>query len=66
MCGLTLDIINQKGGNNSNKHLAYTALSNSATDEWKNFDIDKCIVIDDFETNVFGTYDFVNDIDYTI
>lgn len=66
MCGLTLDIINQKGGNNSNKHLAYTALSNSATDEWKNFDIDKCIVIDDFETNVFGTYDFVNDIEYTI
>lgn len=66
MCGLTLNTINQKGGNNSNKHLAYTALSNSATDEWKNFDIDKCIVIDDFETNVFGTYDFVNDIEYTI
>ena len=66
MCGLTLDDINAKGGNNPNKHLAYLALSNSATDVWKEFDIDKSIVIDDFETEVFGTFDFVSDIDYTI
>jgi len=66
MCGLTIDKINEKGGNNVNKHLAYLALSNSATDEWKKFNIDKCIVIDDFETDVFGTYDFIDDKDYSI
>lgn len=66
MCGLTIDSINQKGGNNPNKHLAYMALSNSATDVWKEFDIDKTIVIDDFETDVFGTYDLVDDEDYSI
>lgn len=66
MCGLTMDAINQKGGNNPNKHLAYMALSNSATDVWEEFDIDKTIVIDDFETNVFGTYDLVDDSDYSI
>ena len=66
MCGLTIDEINKKGGNNPNKHLAYMALSNSATDEWKDFDIDKTIVVDDFETSVFGTYDLVDDADYSI
>lgn len=66
MCGLTIDKINSKGGNNVNKHLAYMALSNSATDEWGEFDIDKSIVIDDFETNVYGTFDFVDETDYSI
>ena len=66
MCGLTIDSINKLGGNNPNKHLAYMALSNSATDVWEEFDIDKTIVIDDFETNVWGTYDLVDDIDYSI
>ncbi len=66
MCGLTIDKINSKGGNNVNKHLAYMALTNSATDEWKEFDIDKTIVIDDFETNVYGTFDFVDETDYSI
>ena len=66
MCGLTLDDINAKGGNNPNKHLAYLALANSATDVWEEFDIDKTIVIDDFETDVFGTYDLVDDSDYSI
>ena len=66
MCGLTIDLINKKGGNNPNKHLAYMALTNSATDVWDEFDIDKTIVIDDFETNVFGTYDLINDSDYSI
>lgn len=59
-CGLTLDDINAKGGNNPNKHLAYLALVNSATDVWYEFDIDKAIVVDDFETNVLGTVDFVD------
>lgn len=66
MCGLTIDKINSKGGNNVNKHLAYMALTNSATDEWTEFDIDKSIVIDDFETNVYGTFDFVDETDYSI
>lgn len=66
MCGLTLDKINANGGNNPNKHLAYTALSNSATDEWTDFNIDRTIVVDDFETLVYGTYDFVDDETYSI
>ncbi len=66
MCGLTINKINLKGGNNVNKHLAYMALTNSATDEWAEFDIDKSIVIDDFETNVYGTFDFVDETDYSI
>ena len=66
MCGLTIDDINAKGGNNPNKHLAYLALANSATDEWKEFDIDKTIVIDDFETDVIGTYDLIDDEDYSV
>lgn len=66
MCGLTIDKINAKGGNNVNKHLAYLALTNSATDEWAEFDIEKSIVIDDFETEVYGTFDFVDERDYSI
>ena len=66
MCGLTIDKINVKGGNNVNKHLAYMALSNSATDIWDAFDIDKSIVIDDFETDVYGTFDFIDEKDYSI
>lgn len=66
MCGLTIDDINAKGGNNPNKHLAYLALANSATDVWEEFDIDKTIVIDDFGTEVHGTYDFIDDADYSI
>lgn len=66
MCGLTIDRINSKGGNNVNKHLAYMALTNSATDEWNEFDIDRSIVIDDFETKVYGTFDFVDEMDYSI
>lgn len=66
MCGLTIDSINAKGGNNPNKHLAYMALTNSATDVWEEFDIDKTIVINDFATDVYGTYDLVDDEDYSI
>ncbi len=66
MCGLTIEKINAKGGSNVNKHLAYMALANSATDEWKNFDIDRCIVIEDFETNVHGIFDFIDETDYSI
>jgi hypothetical protein len=66
MCGLTIDMINAKGGNNVNKHLAYMALTNSATDLWENFDIEKSIVIDDFETDVSGIFDLIDDKTYEI
>ena len=67
MCGLTIDEINKNGGMNINKFLAYSALSNSATDLWqdvfeKQFDIDKAIVVEDFETMVKCK---VDNIDYT-
>ena len=66
MCGLTINKINEKGGNNANKHLAYMALTNSATDKWDKFDIDRCIVVDDYESDVHGVYDFIDERDYSI
>lgn len=66
MCGLSYDIINQKGGINCNKVLAYLALSSSATEEWKAFDICKTIVVEDFETLVHGTVDYIDEKTYTI
>ena len=66
MCGLTIGSINEIGGININKYLAYLALSNSATDLWLNFDISKSIVIDDMETKVNGLVDFIDDKTYKI
>lgn len=66
MCGLTVNKINELGGINVNKYLAYLALSNSATDEWKEFNIDKCIVVNDFETKVTSEVDFISDATYEI
>lgn len=66
MCGLTIKDINAKGGVNINKFLAYLALCSSATDAWNKFDIDKCIVVDDFETMVEGVVDFIDDETYEI
>lgn len=66
MCGLTVPKINELGGINANKFLAYLALSNSATDQWNNFDIDRCIVVKDFETHVESEVDFINDSTYEI
>lgn len=60
MCGLTLDKINSKGGVNANKYLSYLALTNSATDLWERFNIDKSIVVDDLETQVNGLVDFID------
>lgn len=65
-CGLFLDEINEKGGCNPNKYMAYLSLANSATDVWEDFDIDKAIVVNDFETNVSGLVDFIDDKDYSI
>lgn len=66
MCGLSVEEINAKGGINSNKFLAYLALCNSATDVWEDFDIDKSVVVEDFETNVDGEVDFIDEVDYSI
>ena len=66
MCGLTIEDINNQGGINPNKFLAYLALNNSATDVWEDFDIDKSIIVDDFESNVFGQVDFIDDVTYKI
>ena len=71
MCGLTVDTINAKGGMNINKFLAYLALANSATDLWEDvfgreFDIDRTIVIDDFETLVKCKVDYIDYETYEI
>ncbi len=66
MCGLTIDEINEKGGMNQNKFLAYLALMNSATEPWEDFDIDKSIVVDDFETEVLGEVDYIDYETYEI
>lgn len=65
-CGLSLEAINAQGGVNVNKYLAYLALCNSATDVWDKFNIDRCIVIDDFETTVTGLVDFVDEHTYEV
>lgn len=66
MCGLTVEKINEKGGINPNKYLAYLALCNSATDVWEDFDIDRSIVVDDFETEVLGEVDHIDSVTYEI
>ena len=66
MCGLSIEDINNQGGINPNKFLSYLALNNSATDVWEDFDIDKSIVVDDFESDVFGQVDFIDDVTYKI
>lgn len=62
MCGLTIDDINnsKEHGCNINKFLAYLALCNSATDELEGFNIDRTIVIEDFETMVRGEVDYID------
>ena len=66
MCGLTIEDINNTGGMNINKYLAYLALCNSATDIWDDFDINKSIVVEDMETMVNGVVDFIDDKTYEI
>lgn len=62
MCGLTIDDINnsKEHGCNINKYLAYLSLNGSATDEWERFDIDRTIVVEDFETIVNGEVDYID------
>ena len=65
-CGLSAEDINDHGGVNINKYLAYLALCNSATTPWPDFPIDRTIVVDDFETNVSGVVDFIDEHTYNI
>ena len=65
-CGLSVESINNQGGSNVNKYLAYMALTNGATSEWKDFDISKTIVVDDLETNVRGVVDYIDRNTYKI
>ncbi|MCA1025690.1 hypothetical protein LCM23_06270 [Cytobacillus kochii] len=65
-CGLSLSEINEKGGMNVNKLLAYKALTASASEKWSNFDIDKAIVVPDLETNVKAMFDYIDRETYEI
>ncbi|GLH62387.1 hypothetical protein [Parageobacillus sp. G301] len=65
-CGLSVEEINQKGGVNVNKYQAYLALTNSATEVWKGFDINKAIVVDDLETLVHSEVDYIDRDTYEI
>jgi hypothetical protein len=65
-CGLSIDEINQKGGCNVNKLLAYKALTASASIQWNDFDIDKTVVVPDLETNVTAMFDYINRDTYEI
>ena len=61
-----VDRINEKGSICINKFLAYLALCNSATDLWEDFNIDNCIVVNDFENIINGTVDYIDDKTYEI
>ena len=65
-CGMTDELINSRGKININKFLAYKALQNSATEEWKDFDISKAIVVKDFESDVRALADVIDDKTYKI
>lgn len=60
MCGLTIDMINEMGGMNANKFNAYLSLNNSASEIVKDFDIDKCVVVDDFTEIIHDEVDYIS------
>lgn len=51
-CGLSQEEINRQGGMNTNKYLAYTSLCQTNTEIWKDFNIDRAIVVDDIEYQI--------------
>lgn len=65
-CGLSIGEINEKGGCNVNKLLAYKALTASASIQWYDFDINKTIVVADLETKVHAKFDYINRDTYEI
>lgn len=72
MCGLSLEDINSyqdEDGNMGsvvNKYLAYLSLTSTASDIWKDFDISQAICVDDFETEVKGLVDYINNETFEI
>ncbi|GAB4073686.1 DNA-directed RNA polymerase YonO [Barrientosiimonas marina] len=66
MCGMTEKEINDKGGINTNKFLAYKALTASSSNEWIDFDINRTVVVDDLEYNVNSDFDHIDMDDYSI
>lgn len=64
--GLSMKEINDKGGCNTAKYLAYVSLCSSQTKRWNDFDIDKTIVVDDFQNEVTGEVDFIDYETYEI
>ena len=63
-CGMDWKTINQNGGVNVNKMLAYWSLCSSASIPWTEMDIDKVIVINDFEAEVTDRMLYIKS-DYT-
>ena len=51
-CGLTREEVNRQGGMNTNKYLAYTSLCQTNSEIWRDFDIDRSIVVDDIEYEI--------------
>lgn len=64
--GLSIEEINNNGGCNTAKFLAYVSLCSSMSKVWKNFDIDKAIVVDDFQNEVTGEVDYIDYETYEI
>lgn len=59
MCGLSINTVNKLGGMNINKFNAYLSLNNSASDIVEEFDIDRCIVVDDFTEIINEEVDYI-------
>ena len=51
-CGLTREDVNNQGGMNTNKYLAYTSLCQTNSEIWRDFNIDRAIVVDDIEYEI--------------
>lgn len=66
MAGLSIKEINDCGGCNTAKYLAYVSLCSSMSKTWKGFDIDKSIVVDDFQNEVTGEVDYIDYDTYEI
>lgn len=61
MCGLTLDVINKKGGCNTGKYLAYTSLIFSKSVEMLvNINIDEVLILPEFETKVIDKVNYLD------
>ena len=64
-CGMDWKTINERNGCNTNKLLAYMSLSGSASIPWPEFNVEKCIVIPDFEAEVTDRMLYIKS-DYTM